>query len=79
MLYNQTGSETSNMAAFKPEVHLAKLVDKIGTKVQLLYIYVYNIYVCVCLCACVRACVCVYEVQLPNRTKGPIATFYQKV
>jgi len=49
MLYDQTGSEKSNMAAFKPEVHIAKLVDKIGTKDQLLYIYVYNICVCVCL------------------------------
>jgi len=39
MLYNQTGSEKSNMAAFKPEVPISKLVDKIGMKVQRLCIY----------------------------------------
>jgi len=32
MLYNLTGSNKSNMAAFKPEVPISKLVDKIGTK-----------------------------------------------
>jgi len=31
MLYDQIGSEKSNMAAFKPEVPISKLVDKIGT------------------------------------------------
>jgi len=38
MLYDQTGSEKSNMAAFKPEVPISKLVDKIGMKIQRLYI-----------------------------------------
>jgi len=38
MLYDETGSEKSIMTAFKPEIHIAKLVAKIGTKVQLLYI-----------------------------------------
>jgi len=37
MLYDQTGSKKSNIAAFQPEVLLSKLVDKIGTKVQRLY------------------------------------------
>jgi len=37
MLYNLTGSKKSNMAAFKPEVPISKLVNKIGTKVQRLY------------------------------------------
>jgi len=31
MLYDQTGSDKSNMAAFKPEVLISKLVDKIET------------------------------------------------
>jgi len=34
MLYDQTGSAKSNMAAFKPDVPISKLVDKMGTKVQ---------------------------------------------
>jgi len=40
MLYDQTESKKSNMAAFKPEVGLpiSKLVDKVETKVQQLYI-----------------------------------------
>jgi len=33
MSYDQTRSEKSNMAAFKPEVPISKLVDKVGTKV----------------------------------------------
>jgi len=41
MLYDQTESEKSNMAAFKPEEPISKLVDKIGTKVQRLYIYTF--------------------------------------
>jgi len=41
MLYNLTGSKKSNMAAFKPEVPISKLVDKKGTKVQRLYIKIY--------------------------------------
>jgi len=28
MLYDQTGSEKSNMAAFKPEVPISKLVER---------------------------------------------------
>jgi len=40
MLYDQTGSEKSNMAAFKPEVPISKHLSLlIGTKVQGLYIY----------------------------------------
>jgi len=31
MLYHQAGSEKSNMAAFKSEVPISKLVDKIET------------------------------------------------
>jgi len=34
MFYDQTGSEKSNMAAFKPEVPISMLVDKIGTNIQ---------------------------------------------
>jgi len=40
MLYNQTGSKKFNMVAFKPEAPISKLVDKIETKVQRLYIYI---------------------------------------
>jgi len=36
-MYNQTGSGKSNMPASKPEVHIAQLVDKIGTHLQRLY------------------------------------------
>jgi len=39
MLYEQTGSEKSNMAAIKSAVPISKLVDKIETKVQRLYVY----------------------------------------
>jgi len=38
MLYDQTRSEKSNMATFKPEEPVFKLVEKIGTKVQRLCI-----------------------------------------
>jgi len=38
MLYDQTGSDKSNMVAFKPEVPISKLVDKIRKKVQRLCI-----------------------------------------
>jgi len=41
ILNNLTGSNKSNMAAFKPDVLTSKLVDKIGTKVQRLYLYIY--------------------------------------
>jgi len=37
----------------KPEVHIAKLVDMIGTKVQLLYIYMYIIYIYIYIFVCV--------------------------
>jgi len=49
MLYDLTGSGKSNMAATKTEVPISKLVNKIETKVQQLYIYIY-IYMCVCVC-----------------------------
>jgi len=42
------------MAAFIPQVPTSQLVNKIGTKVQRLYIYIY-------MCVCVCVCVCVYE------------------
>jgi len=32
MLYDETGSGKSNMAAFKQEVHISQLVDVIKTK-----------------------------------------------
>jgi len=35
----RTEVEKSNIAAFKPEVPISKLVDKVGTKVQLLYVF----------------------------------------
>jgi len=38
MLYDQSGSDKSNMVAFKLEVPTSKLVDKIGTKFQRYYI-----------------------------------------
>jgi len=37
MLYDQTGSAKSDMAAFKPEIPISKFVDNIETKVQRLY------------------------------------------
>jgi len=43
MLYDQIGSEKSNMVAFELEVPIPKLVDKIGTKVQYIGLYVYEV------------------------------------
>jgi len=40
--HDLTGSKKSNIAAFKPEVYISKLVEKIGTKVQRLYKYVFT-------------------------------------
>jgi len=37
MLYNETGSGKSNMAACKQEVHISQLVDVIETKFQRLF------------------------------------------
>jgi len=39
MLYDQTRSETSNMAAFKSEVPKSKLVDKVGYPIGLTGVY----------------------------------------
>jgi len=41
MLYDTTGSEKFNIVLFKPEVPISKLVEKIGTTVQRLYIHKY--------------------------------------
>jgi len=69
MLYNLTGSKKSNMVAFKPEVPISKILDKIGTKIQRLNIYIY-IYIYVY----------VYEVQHPmGLYRECIATFYPNV
>jgi len=43
MLYNLTESKTFNMAAFTPEVPISKLVGKIVTKVQRLFIHVFEV------------------------------------
>jgi len=42
MVYEQTGNEKSNMTAFKSEVLISKLVGKIGTKDQRLYICMFT-------------------------------------
>jgi hypothetical protein len=39
MVCDLTGSEKSNMAGSKPEVHISQLVDKIGTTFQRLCLY----------------------------------------